>query len=258
MPPPPPGGPGGPGGSGGSGGAPLGGGPESYSVGNAVSYGWNKFKDNAAPLVLLTLVVVVGVVIVQLIGNAISGALLGTAETVVDPETGQFTTTGGASFATAFIVSMLFAALSAGVQLALQVGIIKGSLQLSRGQGISVGNAFAGINWGQVVLTAVLIFLGTVVGLILCVLPGLIWIFLTSYSLYYVVDRDMGAVDAIKASINMVTKNLGPLILFWLASVAITILGVCACGVGVLVAYPVVILAQAYTFRTFNNDPVTV
>lgn len=235
----------------------MGGGPESYSVGNAVSYGWNKFKDNAAPLVLLALVVFVGVALIQLLGNVISGALVGTAETTVDPETGMLTTTGGGSFVTTFIVSMLFAALTTVVQLAVQVGIIKGSLQLSRGQSVSVGSAFAGVNWGQVILTAVLIGIGTLVGLILCVLPGLIWIFLTSYSLYYVVDRDMGAVDAIKASISMVSKNLGPLFLFWLASMAITILGLCACLVGVLVAYPVVILAQAYTFRTFNNDPVT-
>lgn len=207
-------------------------------MGNAFSYGWNKFKDNAGVLVLLTLGVIIGVAIIQFLGNSISGS-------------------GGESFAGAFVVSMLLTALSMAVQLALQAAIIKGSLQLTRGQGIDVGSAFSGIRWGQVVLTAVLVFVGTVVGLVLCIIPGLIWIFLTSYSLYFVIDRDMGAVDAIKASITMVKNNLGPLILFWLASLGVTILGACACGVGLLVAIPVVILAQAYTFRTFNNDPVT-
>lgn len=234
----------------------MGGGPESYSVGNAISYGWNKFKDNAGTLLLLTVAVIVGVAIVQFLGNSISDAILGTSEPTVDPATGELTS-GGGSFAAAFIVSMVFAALSMAVQLALQAAIINGSLQLTRGQGISVGNAFSGINWGQVVLTAVLVFLGTVVGLVLCIIPGLIWIFLTSYSLYFVIDRDMSAVDAIKASITMVKNNVGPLILFWLASLALMIAGLCACGVGVLVALPVVIVAQAYTFRTFTNDPVT-
>jgi uncharacterized membrane protein len=248
MPPPPPGGPGG---------VPVGGGPESYSVGNAVSYGWNKFKDNAGTLVLLTLAVVVAVVIVQLITQGISGALVGSPEMTVDPETGALTRTGGGSGAAALILSLVFSALTFGVQLAIQAAVINGSLQLTRGQPLSVGNALAGINWAQVLLTAVLVAVGAAIGLVLCILPGLIWIFLTSYSLYYVIDRGMGAVDAIKASIDMVRNNIGPLLLFWLASVAITILGACACGVGLLVAIPVVILAQAYTFRTFNNDPVT-
>jgi uncharacterized membrane protein len=249
MPPPPPGGPGGP---------QTGGGPESYSVGNAISFGWNRFKDNAVPLILLALAVFAGVAVIQLIGNAISGGIIGTSETTIDPETGSITTTGGGSTLGLLVVSLLFSALSVGVQIALQAGIINGSLQLSRNQPLSVGNAFSGINWSQVVVTAILIFLGTAVGLVLCIVPGLIWIFLTSYAMYYVIDRGMSAVDAIKASIDMVRNNIGPLLLFWLASLAITIAGACACGVGVLVAYPVVILAQAYTFRTFNNDPVTV
>jgi uncharacterized membrane protein len=236
----------------------MGGGPESYTVGQAVSYGWNKFKDNALPLVLLALAILVGIALVQGLGNVISGALVSTPETTFDPETGATTTTGGGFFTGALIVSLLFGALSVGVQIALQAGIINGALQLSRNQPISVGNAFSGINWGQVVLTAVLIFVGTAVGLVLCFLPGVIWVFLTSYSLYFVIDRDMSAVDAIKASINMVMKNLGPLLLFALASLGIVIIGACLCGVGLLVAYPVVYLAQAYTFRTFNNDPVTV
>jgi uncharacterized membrane protein len=235
----------------------MGAGPESYSVGNAVSYGWNKFKDNAGVLILLTLAVVAGIAIVQILSNVISGALLSTAETNVDPVTGEITTTSGSSGLAVLAVSLLFGALSFAVQIAIQSAVINGSLQLSRGQGISVGNAFAGINWGQVILTAILVGLGTFVGLLLCIIPGLIWIFLTSYSMYYVIDRKMPAVEAIKASIDMVRRNVGPLLLFWLATVAITILGACLCGVGLLVAIPVVILAQAYTFRTFNNDPVT-
>ena len=74
--------------------------------------------------------------------------------------------------------------------------------------------------------------------------------------MFFVVDRNMPAVEAIKASIDMVRNNVGPLLLFWLATLAITIVGACLCGVGLLVAIPVVVIAQVYTFRTFNNDPV--
>ena len=55
----------------------------------------------------------------------------------------------------------------------------------------------------------------------------------------------------------MVKNNVGVLLLFFLASIAAYIVGFCACFVGLLVAIPVVVLAQAYTFRVLNNDPVT-
>ena len=128
---------------------------------------------------------------------------------------------------------------------------------LTRGQKIDVGQAFAGINWGQVILASLITGLLTFVGLILCILPGLAVIFFTSYTLFFVIDRNLSAVDAIKASFNMVKDNVGVLILFWLATVAAQIVGACLCLVGLLVAVPVVIIAQAYTYRTLNGDPVT-
>jgi uncharacterized membrane protein len=201
------------------------------------------------PLVLITLVLGLGILVVQLI----SLPLRPTAE--IDPTTGRIE--GGGLFGASMIVSLLFSALTIAVQLVVQSGIIKGSLGLTRGQPISFGGAFAGINWGNVILTALLTAAATFVGLVLCILPGLVVLFLTSYALFFVVDRDMGAVDAIKASIHLTTHNIGTLLLFFLASLAVEIIGACLCGVGLLVAIPLVVIAQAYTFRTLTGDPVT-
>lgn len=251
-PPPPPGGgagyppPGGgypppPGGPGFSGLPGAGAGPENYSVGTAFSYGWKKFQQNLLPLVLITLVLVVGVAAVQVVGNLV---------------TSSFSDTAGGFFGIATIVSLLFSAISVAVQVIVQAGIIKGSLMLTRGQQIDVGTAFSGINWAQVVIAGLVIGVATFIGLLLCVLPGLVVIFFTSYTLYFVIDRNQDAFTAIRSSIDMVRNHFGVLILFFLASVAAYIVGACLCGVGLLVAIPVVVLAQAYTFRTLNNDPV--
>jgi uncharacterized membrane protein len=37
----------------------------------------------------------------------------------------------------------------------------------------------------------------------------------------------------------------------------VTAIGGIVCGVGLLVAYPIVLIGQAYTFRVLNNEPVT-
>ena len=43
-------------------------------------------------------------------------------------------------------------------------------------------------------------------------LPGLIIAFLTQYFMFFILDRDLGVVDSIKASYHFVVGNLGPLI----------------------------------------------
>ncbi len=215
-----------------------------YSVSNAFSYAWNKFKDNWGPLVVITVLIVIAMGIIQFIGRQIVSS--------------AFDATQGTSlFGGAAIVGFAFNAIGLIVQLIVQSGIIKGSLMLTRGQKIDVGQAFNGINWGQVILASIITGVMTFIGLILCILPGLAVLFFTSYTLYFVIDRDLSAVDAIKASFNMVKANVGTLLLFWLATVAAQIVGLCACLVGLLVAIPVVVIAQAYTFRTLNGDPVT-
>jgi uncharacterized membrane protein len=164
---------------------------------------------------------------------------------------------GAAFFGAAAIVNLLFSAISWVVNLIVQSVIIKGSLDLTRNRPLDLGSATSGINWGQVIIASLIIGAMTFVGLVLCILPGLVVLFFTSYTLYFVIDRGQDAVTALKSSFTMVSNNLGVLLLFFLASLAAWIAGICACVIGLLVAIPVVVLAQAYTFRTLNDDPVT-
>jgi uncharacterized membrane protein len=221
-------------------------------VGTAFSYAFEKFKANWGPLVVITLVVIAASFVVQLLSNLIFGAL--TPDATIDPVTGQIE--GSGFFGIAMILSLLGSALTYVVSLVVQAGIIKGALALTRNEPLSIGTAFNGINWGQVIaaslITGALIF----IGLVLCIIPGIVAIFFTWFTLYFVIDRNMPAIEAIKASVSMVRANIGNLILLFLASIAAYIVGACLCGVGLLVAIPVVILAQVYTFRTLNGDPV--
>ena len=263
---PPPGGPGQPPGPpGGYGGPPLGGygsggpvpsSPGNYNVGNAFSYAFKKFQENLLPLVLITLIILVLVAVIQLIGNLVQSAVI--SDPVLNLETGEIEGGGGGFFGAAMLLSFVFGVVSFAVNLIIQSGIIKASLALTRGQKIDIGSAFSGINWGQVLIASLLIAVMTLIGLVLCILPGIAVIFFTSYTLYFVIDRNQDAVTAIKSSFALVKDNFGQLILFFLASIAAYIVGACLCGVGLLAAIPVVVVAQAYTFRTLTNDPVTV
>ena len=95
-PPPPPGAPGGYGYPPGPGGPAGPGGPGGYSVGAAFSYAFDKFRANWGPLVLITLVLLVGAGIVQ----GVAQAVVPTADTTDD--------IGRAFFGAAVILSLLF------------------------------------------------------------------------------------------------------------------------------------------------------
>ncbi|HET6563078.1 MAG TPA: hypothetical protein VFG72_14485 [Marmoricola sp.] len=239
-PPPPPGAPGGYGYPPGPGGPA---GPGGYSVGKAFSYAFDKFRANWAPLVLVTLVLLVGAGIVQGLQRLVTPA-------ADDDLSGGF-------FGVALLLSAIFSALSWAVQLIVQSVIVKGSLDVTRGRRLDLGSATSGIDWGQVIIASLIIGAMTFVGILLCILPGIAVLFFTSYTLYFIIDRGEDAVTAIKSSFTMVKNNLGVLLLFFLASLAAWVVGLCACVVGLLVAIPVVVLAQAYTFRMLNGDPVT-
>jgi uncharacterized membrane protein len=225
-------------------------------VGNAFSYAFKKFQENVVPLLLITLILLVGVVVIQVIGNIVQAAVV--PDLTFNFETGEYEGGGGGFFGIAMILSFVFGALSWAVSLVIQAGIIKASLAMTRGQKVDIGSAFNGINWAQVVIASLIIGVLTFIGLILCILPGIVVIFLTSFTLYFVIDRNQDAVAAIKSSVAMVKDNVGTLIVFFLATLAAYIVGACLCGVGLLAAIPIIVLAQAYTFRTLNNDPVTV
>ena len=68
---------------------------------------------------------------------------------------------------------------------------------------------FEGWDKAQVVIAAILIAVATAIGTILCYIPGLVVGFLTIFTILFVVDKQLTAVDAIKASFELVTKNFG-------------------------------------------------
>ncbi|MDH3493589.1 MAG: hypothetical protein OEM82_08580 [Acidobacteriota bacterium] len=69
------------------------------------------------------------------------------------------------------------------------------------------------------------------------------------FSYYLIMDRGMGAVDAIKASSKGVIGNFGRLIVLIFLEGLLMLAGVLACGVGLLFVAPVLYLANANAYR---------
>jgi uncharacterized membrane protein len=138
----------------------------------------------------------------------------------------------------------------------LYAGLLSGVLDIADGKPVSIGSFFKPRNLGPVFLTAVLVAVGVSIGTVACIIPGLIFAFLAQFAIPFVVDRSLSPVDSIKASIATARSNVGSTFLSWLVQYAAVLVGELLCGVGLLVAFPVTLLIQVYTYRKLSGGQV--
>jgi uncharacterized membrane protein len=229
-----------------------------YSPVTAIQYGWAKFTQNPSSLLVPVIVLVLGLIVIDAIVQIVLGAVfLGTHDCTRTVFGTQVDTQCGPGF---FVRQMAYGLLSLVVSFLGQLvaaALIKGGLGTTDGKPFTIGSLFEGWDKAQVLIAAILIGIATFIGTVLCFVPGLIVAYLTSYTMFFIVDKHMAAVDAIKASIAFTTAHLGETILFFLLAFATALVGLILCIVGVFVAIPVVLVGAAYTFRVLNNEPVT-
>jgi len=231
--------------------------PSSYSPTDAISFGWNRFKASPATLLIPMIVAWVGLIVIAVIVEFLLVLPLSDTHACTKTVNGiTLNTQCGPSFFTRLLASALASTIILLVFQFLAAGLYRGALRVADGQDFGLGQLFEGWDKGQVAIAAILIAVATGIGTLLCYVPGLIVGFLAQFTLLFIVDKQMKAVDAIKASVKLVVDNLGNTILFYLLALVVTIIGACLCGIGLLVAYPVVLVAYAFTYRRLQGQPV--
>lgn len=260
---PPGGGFGGPPPGGGYGGPPQGGPPgggfgnqsDQWDVGSAVGYGWSKFQANMGQMILASLAIFAAFAIFSLL-YIFAILPLSAADSSYDVESGTYTYDDGWPFLLTFVIMAFLGVLFFVFAQVIGAGLIREALGVTEGRPFSTAGVFKFQNIGNVIVTSLLVGLGTFVGYLLCFIPGIIFAFLSMYSLFFVVDKGLKPVDAIKASIDLVRNNLGSAIIWYLVAVVIILAGELACLVGLLVAIPVALVGSAYTYKKLTGQPV--
>jgi len=228
-----------------------------YSPPAAVGYGWRKFTASPGTLLVPVLVVFVALIVVEVLLYALLyNTLLDThdcTETVLGQEVRAQC---GPSFILRLFVTALITGLVTVVWSFAAAGLYKGALAVVDGTKLTMGQMFEGWDKGQVAIAAILIGIATAIGSFLCYVPGLIVGFLMMFTLLFIVDQQMQAIDAIKASIKLVTDNLGQTIVWALLAIVVYIVGLVVCCVGLLVAIPIILIGLAYTYRRLQGEPV--
>ena len=198
-----------------------------YSPSGAIGVGFRTFREHWQPFIGIALITIVVTAIIRSLGGT-SGNWYQQDNTVR---------------------SFVFGLVAQAVGLILAAAQIKGALDAVDGKEVTLGSMFEGWDKVKVIIAAVIVSVLTVIGFVLLIIPGIIVAFLTYYTQFYVVDRDLSPVEALRASVAFTSAHLGPLVVLTLLAIGVLILGAVCLLVGLLVAFPTVLIAAAYTFR---------
>jgi len=227
-----------------------------YSVGEGLSWAWQKFTKNALPLVVATLVFwLIGLAlnwVTQAALQAVSPetfAAYDTADGIIETATRTMSGVGSAVVILGTMVQII-------VKGAIASAGYAGLLDIANGQPVTIGSFFRPRNIVAVVIAGLVVDLVTIVGLLACILPGLAFMVFAWFTTVAIVDRNLSPIDGIRASIDIVKANFGSVLLAVLTFLALIFVGVLFCGVGLLVTAPVAYLFLVYTYRRLSGGSV--
>lgn len=233
-------------------GAPYGQQAPAFSVGEAFSWGWGKFTQNAMPLVVSALIY--GLVIGAAYALIPLGGNMGTKTTTTNADGYNITSTNiSASGLAVMIVGYL---LLYAVAIFAQSAFLAGCFEIADGRPVSIGSFFKPRNLGTVILVAIIVGILSSIGSFFCIVPGLIVGIFAQFAIPFVIDRSQGTIDALKSSFSTVSSNFANALLSWLVQVAAVLVGAVLCGVGLVVGGPVAVLILIYTFRKLSGGQV--
>lgn len=227
-------------------------GAPAYSIGEAVSWAWNKFSKNVAAILVPTLVFGVVYAVLQGVIQGISSVF----STVDSSSYGDGYSASISLGLGGIVVSVLGGIVTVIVAAVVQSAYIAGMLDIANGQPVEIGSFFKPRNVVNVIIASILSSIIVGIGVVLCVVPGVIATIMLMFTTAVVVDRNVSGIDGLTTSFNIAKANFGPVALTWLTTIGIAILGALACLVGLIVAYPVTALVTVYAYRKLSGGYV--
>ena len=210
---------------------------------DVIGEAWKLFQQDAATWVVATLiyfVIVIGI-------NFVFGLFLGGAEIAASGSRDSF-----AMFPALFGARMIINIVSFIISVFLMGGMYRMATRKLRNQPISVNDMFSvGDVLPSLLLGSFLVGIVCFIGFLLCIIPGLIAGGMLMFSIPLIVDRGMGAVDAMSKSWNVLKGEMLMATLFYIVVSIVGVIGVLACGVGLLVTFPLLVLSVALAYRDF-------
>lgn len=134
--------------------------------------------------------------------------------------------------------------------------LIRGSVDVVQGEKFGIGQAFSKLPFLHTISTSLILGFLIGVSFALGTILGMLVLVSLSFAMYFVVDKNQNALEAIKASSSLVKSNFGKTTRLGLISFGIAFLALLTFGVGLIVGLPVILFAWAYAYKVLLGEPV--
>jgi hypothetical protein len=195
-----------------------------FSKAEALRFGWESLKTH--------LVFWVGLMLLILGMNAV-------------PELGRWQTLEAAP-----LLALFWTICGYLIQMASQMGLIRVSLILVDGRRPGYGELFGDLRQFARYLAVNLLFLLIIlVGLLLLIIPGILWSIKYQFAPFLIADRDLGIKEAFRESAGITADVKGEVFLFFLLVLGINLLGLLTLAVGLFITLPATMIAYTFVYR---------
>ena len=203
---------------------------KSFSISESIKFGWQTFKLNIGFFIKLALIVI-----------AIN-IILGSTNNISKD-----------NWFIAFIINIAAAL----VHFLVDMGLIRIGLNFYDKKKSQLSDVFGPIHLLlKYFLASFIQGLIILLGFILLIVPGIIFAIRLHFTSYLIIEKGLGPIEAIKTSWEMTKGKTINLLLFFLATIGLNLLGLLALVVGLAVTIPVTMLATAYVYKKLESNKV--
>ncbi|MFC1955745.1 hypothetical protein ACFLWZ_04355 [Chloroflexota bacterium] len=140
----------------------------------------------------------------------------------------------------------------------IDYGVSFAYLKASRSDKLEIKDVFEAFNnYWNAVLASLLVFVIVGIGLIILVIPGIIFSCKLVFTPYLVVDRKMEVIEAVKESWRMTSGHAWTVFFIYLLAIPIGIAGLICLGVGVIISIMWVSLTLASLYHAVSMTKQT-
>lgn len=208
---------------------PAAGGGGRLDLGEAISYGWNKFVENLSAMIVIV-IIFFGV-----------QAVFNIAAQFIRPSS---------VFGSLFVGGIILA-LGLFIGFMIEAGIIRAALAVVRGDKPEPSMMFSTERLAPFAVGAIIVAALSFVGFLACCIGYVVVRLFLLFWGFFVLDPDRRAepIDGIKGSFDLVSKNMGDVLVF---AIVIVLINIVTCGLAIGVTE----ISVAYAYRKLNGQPI--
>lgn len=151
------------------------------------------------------------------------------------------------------ITSLILAILGGILSVIIDMGLIKIGLDFIKSKGSKIKELFLQYPKFWKYLGAIILYLLIILGgLILLIVPGIIWAIKYQFFGYFIIDKDSSIKEAIKKSGEITKGAKWDLFLFDILILLINSIGVLTFGIGLIFTVPTTQIAMAYVYKKLS------